>query len=156
MPSTQNKQLQKYLSIPLKANGFRKAGATWRKSCADAICVVNLQGSQWGSNDFYVNLGVYFTALGNNASPTEYRCHVRARLDSLVPDPRGLDRMLDLREPIPDDERGAQLSRLIEGYALPWLDQFATIKGARSQLVGAQLGRRAVVTGAALRFLESA
>jgi len=69
----------KQLAIPLKVAGFKKKAETWRRVCSDGIQVVNIQGSQWGP-DYYLNLGFYISALGSEDSPTDYRCHVRARV----------------------------------------------------------------------------
>src|SRR5438093_235721 len=85
MSSQHNKQLQQTLAPLLKAHGFTKEGPTWRKRFPESIAVFNIQGSQWGVS-FYINLGIYFIALGQNERPLEYHCHVRARLDEVVPD----------------------------------------------------------------------
>ncbi|MBK9408012.1 MAG: DUF4304 domain-containing protein [Gemmatimonadetes bacterium] len=58
------------LSPALKAAGFGKAGATWRRTNAPAVGVFNLRGSQWGPS--FVNLGVYralVTASGRAEPP---------------------------------------------------------------------------------------
>ncbi len=63
----------------LKSNDFKKKATTWRRKCADGVHVVNIQGSQWGT-EYYMNLGFYMSAVGNEKEPTEYRCHVRTRI----------------------------------------------------------------------------
>ncbi len=65
----------------LKTYGFKKSNATWRKDQGESIAVLNVQKSQWGGDVYYVNIGAYFRALGNDTSPTENKCHVRVRLD---------------------------------------------------------------------------
>lgn len=65
----------------LKAHGFKKSGVTWRREQGESIAVFNVQKSGWGGGTYYVNIGTYFHALGDELSPTEYRCHVRVRLD---------------------------------------------------------------------------
>ena len=65
----------------LKAYGFKKSNATWRKSQVESIAVFNVQKSPWGDGSFYVNLGTYFHALGDQLSPTENKCHVQVRLE---------------------------------------------------------------------------
>lgn len=64
----------------LKQSGFKKSNSTWRKDQGESIAVFNVQKSQWGAGTFYINLGVYFRAYGDEASPTENTCHVRVRL----------------------------------------------------------------------------
>lgn len=65
----------------LKASGFRRSNATWRKDQGESIAVFNVQKSAWGGGVYYVNIGVYLHALGSEASPTENKCHVRRRLN---------------------------------------------------------------------------
>ena len=64
----------------LKQHGFKKANATWRKNLDESIAVFNVQKSQWDAGTYYINLGLYFRALGNATSPTENKCHVQVRL----------------------------------------------------------------------------
>src|SRR5262245_24413729 len=108
MVSEGNKQLQQAIAPALRVQGFKKAGPTWRKWTPDATAVLNIQGSQWGPS-FYVNLGVLFRALDNRDKPCEYHCHVRTRLDSLVPDVARLLDVLDLDKPIPPEDRNREL-----------------------------------------------
>jgi hypothetical protein len=70
----------------LKAAGFSKSNSTWRKEQGESVAVLNLQKSRWGDGAFYLNIGVYFYALGSEVSPTENRCHVQLRLEPL-PEP---------------------------------------------------------------------
>ena len=71
---------KKSIAPMLRANGFKRTGATWRNAQAESIAVLSVHKSRWGSGDFAVNLGIYFRALGNDASPTDNRCHVQFRL----------------------------------------------------------------------------
>lgn len=64
----------------LKQSGFKKSNSTWLKDQGESIAVFNVQKSQWGAGTFYINLGVYFRAYGDEASPTENKCHVRVRV----------------------------------------------------------------------------
>lgn len=65
----------------LKSRHFKKSGATWRREQEESIAVFNVQKSSWGGGVYYVNLGVYFRAIGTELAPTENRCHVQRRLD---------------------------------------------------------------------------
>jgi hypothetical protein len=64
----------------LKSHCFKKSGATWRREQAESIAVFNVQESSWGGGAYYVNLGVFFRAIGTEVAPTENRCHVQVRL----------------------------------------------------------------------------
>lgn len=48
----------KSLKTLLKNNGYRTQGAYWFKESNDVIQFVNIQGSLWDKNNFYVNLGI--------------------------------------------------------------------------------------------------
>jgi hypothetical protein len=69
----------KALAQLLKPIGFKKRRATWHRATADTIQVVNVQGSQWGP-EYYVNVGTYLRALGEEVAPPEFRCHIRSRI----------------------------------------------------------------------------
>jgi len=77
---------KKAINPLLKSNGFVRAGVTWRKDQGESIAVFNVQKSGWAGGVYYLNLGVYFRALGTENAPTENRCHVRVRLDPADPD----------------------------------------------------------------------
>lgn len=70
----------------LKSHGFKKTRNTWRKKQVESIAVLNVQKSAWGDGAYYINLGVYFSELGNDVEPTEYSCHVRVRLEVKEPE----------------------------------------------------------------------
>lgn len=130
MPSPEKRQIEEVFKPQLKLLGFRKRGGTWHRAIGDVIQVVNLQGSQW-STVFFVNLGIYFTALGTEERPTEYRCHVRTRLSQLVPDIHHLAQLLDLHTKNFDQAGGDELTDLLLRYGIPWLEQCSTREGVR-------------------------
>ena len=74
-------QLTDCMKPVFKQKGFRKVKTTWRKTTDELIYVVNIQGSQWSNEDYYINVAIYIKALGTEINPTEYRCHVRSRID---------------------------------------------------------------------------
>lgn len=152
MPSDLNKHLQTAIAPTLKVRGFSKSGATWRRIHPDAIALLNLQGSQW-SPSFYVNLGIYFRPLGTNERPLEYNCHIRTRLDELVPDRARLAQLLDFDQPIPEPERFAEVAQAVSEYAVPWLDHVSSIAGAREYCLGVH-PRSPWVTADARRLLQ--
>ena len=65
----------------LKKSGFRKTRTTWRKNQGESVAVFNIQKSQWDSNDFYLNVGLYYSDLGNEINPAENQCHLRTRIE---------------------------------------------------------------------------
>jgi hypothetical protein len=72
------------ISPRLKSLGFKKKARTWWRADDNTVQVVNLQKSAYGEQ-LYVNLGLYIRSLGLELSPPEYRCHMRARLERVVP-----------------------------------------------------------------------
>lgn len=115
------------LSPLLKAAGFKKKAGTWHRSTADGVQVVNVQGSQWG-DDYYINVGFYIGALGTEASPPSYRCHVQSRL-------------------VPPDGDAVELCREIES----WLGANGSVTELLREQANGQLPL--VISGAATEFL---
>lgn len=74
-------EFAKAIAPDLKANGFKKSKFTWHRKTDDGVQVFNAQQSQFG-DEYYLNLGYFISALGNESNPPEYRCHVRHRLNS--------------------------------------------------------------------------
>jgi hypothetical protein len=66
----------------LKAQGFRKTRTTWHRISKETIAVFNVQTSQWDSDVYYINVGVYVREIGDRTDPPEYECHVRRRVRS--------------------------------------------------------------------------
>jgi hypothetical protein len=68
---------------PLGEAGFRKKSGSWYLDAPETILVANLQKSNWGPQ-YYVNLAVWFKALGTEEAPKEQFCHLRKRLESIT------------------------------------------------------------------------
>ena len=102
--------IEQAIAERLKALGYSKRAATWHRERDQLISVVNLQKSQWGEG-WYLNLGVYLRALGEEVRPAEARCHVRCRAT--------LEAILT----------GEQASAAIDTVGLPWLEALSTLGG---------------------------
>lgn len=48
------------IKAPLKTLGYRKNANYWYKECKDCIFCVNVQGSQWDVDDYYVEIGLAY------------------------------------------------------------------------------------------------
>ena len=94
----------------LKARGFNKARATWRRVQPESVAVFNVQKSPWGGGVFYLNVGVYFSALGTARAPTENACHVQWRLELDAPARLAEEAVawFDARASLPDAARLAE------------------------------------------------
>jgi Domain of unknown function (DUF4304) len=152
MASDQNKLLQAALSQCLKERGFRKTGPTWRSDSTDCVSVLNIQGSQWGPS-FYINLGVYFRALGTEPNPNEYDCHIRCRLADLLPQRERLAQILDFEKEVSLSVRSRELEAAVIQYALPWLERCSSRSGAAT-FVASLPARSPWVTEAVRTFLK--
>ena len=122
MSTPEKKLLEGAFAPPLKLIGFKKRGGTWHRATGAGVQVINIQGSQW-SRIFYINLGVYFPELGKKDLPSEYDCHIRRRLDQLVPDRARLAYLLDLHSKSFVEADGLELISLVMQNGVPWLDR---------------------------------
>jgi hypothetical protein len=119
----------------LQKAGFKARGSTWYKQNKETILVVNLQKSQWGPQ-FYINLAVWVRQLGDEPSPRESICHIRARATSL---PSGsakqLGQALNLEdESMSMERREALIAGFMRQEALPFLESLSTLEGIQSVL----------------------
>ncbi|MGO4890645.1 DUF4304 domain-containing protein [Anaerobacillus sp. MEB173] len=74
-------QLIDCLKPVFKLHGFKKERTTWRKTTEDIIFVLNIQGSQWSKEDYYINVAIYIRAMGVEKNPPFYSCHIQSRID---------------------------------------------------------------------------
>lgn len=130
------------LAPVLKAQGFRKAGRTFRSTAPGCVLVVNVQASDWSTRDalrFTVNLGAFYTGLGeilqtwvrpSASGPTEYQCHVRQRLGHLMP-AHG-DHWWELKVGAPWTGVAVEFSDAVREHGLPWLRAMTDLDTARS------------------------
>jgi len=118
-----------------KANGFRKTGATWHRDANRLVQVFNIQKSQWG-DQFYLNVGIYLRDLGNEARPTEYRCHVRCRVEGLLGDGEcpDLQECLNFDSPLDKNQRYSRLQQIVAERVLPWFDENRTLESLGARL----------------------
>jgi hypothetical protein len=65
--------------------GFVKKSGSWYRASDEVITVLNLQKSQYGLS-CYVNIAFCLRALGAETFPQEQKCHIRFRLEILLPD----------------------------------------------------------------------
>ena len=125
MPSPENKFLQAWFAPILKSEGFKKTGATWHRLKPPFIQVFNIQGSQW-SKFFYFNLGIYISDLGTLERPSEAHCHVRERLDGIVPNRKRFIDLSDFEQNIPEQQRRSELEAILVSCAVQWLDRMSS------------------------------
>lgn len=76
---------KKSIAVPLEVAGFVKKGQSWYFDGKDAIVVVNLQKYNFDEL-YFINMGIWLKALGENAFPQENLCHIYLRAEALFPD----------------------------------------------------------------------
>ncbi len=133
MPSPEKRELLQAIAPTLKAAGFKKKDATWHRVRDGIIQTFNVQGSAWGKS-FYLNLGIYLTALGDETTPPEYRCHIRTRVCRLTDDRARYDELLDMENSVPNDTRFRELNDIIASKAIPWLEDLSEVQGIKAWL----------------------
>ena len=83
------KTFKKSIAAPLETAGFVKKGQSWYLDGKEAIAVVNLQKYNFDEL-YFINMGIWLKALGENAFPQEYLCHICLRAEGLFPEQREL------------------------------------------------------------------
>ncbi|MFT2008505.1 DUF4304 domain-containing protein [Pontibacter sp. 13R65] len=90
----QKEFVKAYLKPRLKEEGFNTSGQHWWKNKGDFFLVINLQNSQWNSNDslsFCFNIGVALTEKLNDPSKkkaTFYDAGANIREEGFLPEDR--------------------------------------------------------------------
>ena len=135
-----------------RASGFVKKSGSWYRRSAETIVVLNLQKSQYGPQ-YYVNAALWLLPLGEEQFPKEHKCHVRTRLDNLVPRDRErrVAELFDLEAEMEEGARRDELTTLLRSI-LPMLDASATLEGLRSG-DGERLIKASLVRGPAQQLL---
>ena len=73
------------IGAELKVLGFKKQRLNWRLDLGSSIAVLNVQISPWGDSSYYINVGIYLKAIGEESNPPHNRCHVQQRLEHSAP-----------------------------------------------------------------------
>jgi hypothetical protein len=117
-----------------KQAGFEKKSGSWYQRAEEVISVSNLQKSQYGPQ-YYFNQAFWLRQFGDERSPKENNCHIRARLGSLLPDQADtIERLLDLDHQMPDEQRVEELVGLLRERLLPLIERGETVAGLRGLL----------------------
>ncbi len=153
--------IQSALVPMLKAEGYRKAGHTFRLATPRCVLVVNVQASQWSSREalkFTLNLGAFYPELNEvmqrgswanpgASGPTEALCHIRARIGRLMPSQS--DVWWELQAGSLPPGAATEVMEALRDFGLPWLRGMGDLEAARQLAEGS--GR--VVEAASLAIL---
>jgi hypothetical protein len=113
--------LEQSITPHLKAMSFKKKARSWWRATEDSIQVVNIQKSSFGPQ-VYINLGIYIRSLGPELTPPEYRCHIRTRLERVVPEELTQAVTSATSEGPPSED----LMRSILTHGTAWLEALST------------------------------
>ena len=119
------KEVMAELSILLRARGYRKKGAYWYKDHPQFTFCVNVLGSQWDTDDYYIEMG--FAVPDSGKYPTCLHWSVRSRcfdeqLEQVNISLETIERWIRIFEQIQTEE---QLERLKKEHGTPecnWTD----------------------------------
>ncbi|WP_437951512.1 DUF4304 domain-containing protein [Sorangium sp. So ce296] len=115
---------------------FSRKHGTWYRNTEETVLVVDVQPSNFGQQ-YYINLGIFVKWISQKPTrlpPKENECHVRLRLESLVPEAEGQVRQVLLNlenKSIGSIERQQRIRELITDTAIPFLSQCSTRTGIR-------------------------
>lgn len=101
----------------LKNRGYRKKGFYWYKQGEDLLLCVNVQGSSWDKNDYYVEIGI---APQDAAYPTILHWEIRHRCIGTAG-----ERNIQSEELLCELERHHQISKRTE------LPEYLAVRDAR-------------------------
>ena len=134
--------------------GFEKKSASWYGRSDEVISVSNLQKSQYGPQ-YYFNQAFWLRQVGDERFPKENKCHIRARVEDLLPagSPR-IEPLLDLAHRMPDEQRIEELVLLLNDRLLPLIERGSTVAGLRA-LRDDGVFRTAGITGPAQEALAA-
>ncbi|WP_437483775.1 DUF4304 domain-containing protein [Sorangium sp. So ce1014] len=118
----------------LKSAQFLRKSGTWYRNVEETVLIVDVQRSNFGQQ-YYINLGIFVKGLAQQLTklpPKESECHIRLRLESLMPEAeeQASQALLDLENiSIGFDERQIRIREAIDSVALPFLLQCSTRAG---------------------------
>jgi hypothetical protein len=132
--------------------GLEKKSGAWYHHSAETIAVSQFQKSQHGSQ-YYFNQGFWLRLLGDEHYPKESKCHIRTRLEALVPGKRHrIAFLLDLGRDIPDDLRIEEVVALLNAHILPVIERGSSLAGLQALIDDGTLASAAIL-GPAQRAL---
>ena len=111
------------------------------------------QKSQY-SPRYYLNIGYYLRAFGDETHPKSWKCGIALRGHDLLGDETDLDELLDLEHPLDDDDRSVRLYVLLKELT-PHINRGGTIDGLRAMLAPGSLPSSHLRVNAQVALLSS-
>lgn len=110
----------------------------WYLRSDEVIVTCDLQKSQYGPV-YYLNVGFYLRAYGEEAYPKSHVCDIVVRAGQFLGEETNLDELLDLESGIPDEERIVVLYAVLSERLGPPMKTGASIAGLRAMLADGTL-----------------
>lgn len=122
----EKKDIEKAINENLSLRGFRKKSSTWYLGGGNALHVINLQKSSYG-NQYYLNISFVPKGMEIDGLPTpkEYKCPIRIRFSSLLPDCQDeIERAFNFEDKsLEDVDRLQTIANLFAQILYPFLDK---------------------------------
>jgi hypothetical protein len=131
------KNFKRSIGKPLIDAGFQYRGRTWYLDSSEVIALLNLQPSNYMSENF-VNLAFLIKSMDpHDIPPKEEKCHVQIRADAAFSDIA--DDIKVLFDPKSNLDEGAQIAGIndvVSHRFLPFLLDGITVKGLKNMIDG--------------------
>jgi len=139
-----------------KGLGGRKKSGSWYIAGPDAVVVLNLQKSNYATY-YYLNIGLWFMAVGPAKDPKPTHCHLQARAETLVDDTERsrLEELLAVESDRSADEHQRDLLEALDSQIRPCVEAGQTLAGLTSS-AGERLLAKSLLDGDGQRFLSAA
>ena len=151
----ENEEFKKLFNIEMSKNGFKRRTSHWYKNINTILYVVNLQKSHFG-DEFYINISFVpdGMAVAGLPFPKEYKCPIRLRLGSKMPEQTDayIKTTLDMSSPISNSERELQIKDIVRSYIIPIVDKISDIEKIKSVIINDTV-KGIVITKEGLEFL---
>lgn len=145
--------IQQTFDAYAKRHDFTKKSGSWYLRRPETILVLNLQKSQYASR-YYVNVAIWLLPLEEADFPKPWKCHLSTRLDALAEgESDQINSLLDLTQPIPDLERSAKLTGVLESILAKVIDLSANLERLRSPEASSLLSNMIIFMGPAQELL---
>jgi hypothetical protein len=154
MTGSDIKLVHEAIGEAVRAFRFEKSGSRWYHDASESVLLIAPQKSQYDAV-YFLNLGIYFRELGEEVRPREEICHVRGRIETLIPEVQRDDirRALDFGGDSLDSAKRANLiAHAVEAHAVPLLLRCCTMEGLRAELRSAESRRLTLTKDLAVRF----
>lgn len=142
-------EFEQLFHFELKKYGFKRRASHWYFKSPEVIHVINLQKSRFG-DIFYINVGLVPDSMpiAGLPFPREYKCPIRIRLGSGMPEKEDayIKEILDMDSDIPEHERKFGIVNIIEKYISPIIANTPDIESIKKaikkrSIIGMQISK---------------